>query len=387
MATIEIVNASQETPEAPVKIQVSSGNIYYQGPKGDTPVKGVDYFTPADIAEVLAQVPEVDLTPYATKTEVAAVATNAATNYATKTDVATNYATKSEVATAISNATSGLLSRQVVQTLPVSGIDNNTIYMVPKTGEPGDAYYEYLYVNDNWEYLGSTEVDLTDYATINYVDQRIASPKTKYTIVSHTAYAGSNTQVFDEFPQALKDILWAWASNLASYQWEISADFASYSQGAEQFEVYLDRGLGTIDKIDHIIAQTRSNTKYLYFCQRGINSLGFDSYEGNQVNYGLKTLLQLTMPNNSASWAAQGMSGTYYYVLTGIRAQDVITSSRQKIGGVYYNTVEDIIRRKQNQLTAGANISIVNDTISAVATTSEYLTNSDVLAIWNGNNE
>ena len=372
MATIEIVNASQETPEAPVKIQVSSGNIYYQGPKGDTPVKGVDYFTPADIAEVLAQVPEVDLTPYATKTEVAAVATNAATNYATKT----------ELTTAIQNAVSGVIKRQVVQTLPISDIDNNTIYMVPKDGEPGDVYYEYLYVNNAWEYLGSTEVDLTDYATINYVDQRIASPKTKYTIVSHTAYAGSDTQVFDEFPQALKDILWAWASNLSSYQWEISADFASYSQGAEQFEVYLDRGLGAIDKIDHIIAQTRSNTKYIFLCQRGITSLGYDSYERNQVNYGLKTLLQLTMPNNNASWAAQGMSGTYYYVLTGISAKDVITTSRQQIGGVYYNTVDAIIRRKQNQLTAGTGITIANDVISAVASAPEPLTSSEVQTIW-----
>lgn len=372
MATIEIVNASQETPEAPVKIQVSSGNIYYQGPKGDTPVKGVDYFTPADIAEVLAQVPEVDLTPYATKTEVAAVATNAATNYATKT----------ELTTAIQNAVSGVIKRQVVQTLPISDIDNNTIYMVPKDGEPGDVYYEYLYVNNAWEYLGSTEVDLTDYATINYVDQKIAPPKTKYTIVSHTAYAGSDTQVFDEFPQALKDILWAWASNLTSYQWEISADFASYSQGSEQFEVYLDMGTGTIYKIDHIIAQTRSNTKYIFLCQRGIHSLGFDSYERNQVNYGLKTLLQLTMPNNNASWDANGMSGTHYYVLTGIRARDVITSYRQQINGVYYNTVEDIIRRKQNQLTAGTGITIANDVISAVASAPEPLTSSEVQIIW-----
>ena len=54
---------------------------------------------------------------------------------------------------------------EVVQTLPVSDIDTHTIYLVPKTGSTGDVYDEYLYINNAWELIGSTSVDLTNYPT------------------------------------------------------------------------------------------------------------------------------------------------------------------------------------------------------------------------------
>jgi len=59
--------------------------------------------------------------------------------------------------------------------LPTEDIDEDTIYMVPKTGSTGDVYNEYLYVNNTWELIGSTEVDLTNYATKSYVDGAVFS--------------------------------------------------------------------------------------------------------------------------------------------------------------------------------------------------------------------
>ena len=192
MATIKVRNVSQANPEAPVEIKLGIVNepdkpIQYvgipgpqgpqgergpkgdtgargatgpqgpqgepgpqgeTGPKGDTPIKGIDYFTSQDIADIAVQVPvpEVDLT---------------------------NYASKSFVETAIRGAETGLLKRSVVQALPVSEIDDNTIYMVPKVGSTGDIYDEYLYINNTWEHIGSTDVDLTGYATEEYVDNKI----------------------------------------------------------------------------------------------------------------------------------------------------------------------------------------------------------------------
>ena len=53
---------------------------------------------------------------------------------------------------------------QVVQTLPTQDISTTTIYFVPKTtAETNNAYDEYIYVSNAWEFIGSTEVDLTDY--------------------------------------------------------------------------------------------------------------------------------------------------------------------------------------------------------------------------------
>ena len=55
-------------------------------------------------------------------------------------------------------------SVQIVQELPVSG-DTHTIYFVPETGgETGDAYDEYMYVDNTWEKIGSTRIDLSEYA-------------------------------------------------------------------------------------------------------------------------------------------------------------------------------------------------------------------------------
>ena len=55
-------------------------------------------------------------------------------------------------------------SVQIVQELPVSG-DTHTIYFVPETGgETGDAYDEYMYIDNTWEKVGSTRIDLSEYA-------------------------------------------------------------------------------------------------------------------------------------------------------------------------------------------------------------------------------
>ena len=58
---------------------------------------------------------------------------------------------------------------EVVQELPATG-DAHTIYFVPKTGSTGDVYNEYLYVDNAWELIGSTEVDLSNYYNKTEVD-------------------------------------------------------------------------------------------------------------------------------------------------------------------------------------------------------------------------
>lgn len=58
------------------------------------------------------------------------------------------------------------LKKEVVQTLPTQDIDENTIYLVPKqTAGTQNVYDEYMYINNAWETIGNTEVDLTNYQT------------------------------------------------------------------------------------------------------------------------------------------------------------------------------------------------------------------------------
>ena len=81
--------------------------------------------------------------------------------------------TVQEMNTAIGNAIGNINSfdMAVVQELPSQDISTHTIYLVPKTGETNDVYDEYVYINGNWEMVGNTQIDLsnyvqkTDYAT------------------------------------------------------------------------------------------------------------------------------------------------------------------------------------------------------------------------------
>lgn len=83
---------------------------------------------------------------------------NNLTNYYLKSETYT----KTEVDNAISAITT--LDIQVVQTLPTQDISTTTIYLVPKsTSATNNSYDEYIYTNNAWEKIGSTDVDLSDY--------------------------------------------------------------------------------------------------------------------------------------------------------------------------------------------------------------------------------
>ena len=75
------------------------------------------------------------------------------------------FATKSEVTSQISTAIGNLteFDTQVVQTLPATGV-KGTIYFTPNNHGTNDIYDEFIYVNNAWEKIGNTQVDLTGYA-------------------------------------------------------------------------------------------------------------------------------------------------------------------------------------------------------------------------------
>lgn len=81
---------------------------------------------------------------------------------------------------------------EVVTELPETG-EANVIYLVPKQDEDeNNVFDEYIWINDDWELIGTTDVDLSNYlakdnitsytptgtynpATKKYVDDSIAA--------------------------------------------------------------------------------------------------------------------------------------------------------------------------------------------------------------------
>lgn len=63
---------------------------------------------------------------------------------------------------------------EYVEQLPVSDIKPNCLYFVPRsTPLAPDCCYEYMWINGQWEFIGSTEIDLTNYWTKDEVKQYI----------------------------------------------------------------------------------------------------------------------------------------------------------------------------------------------------------------------
>ena len=94
------------------------------------------------------------------------------------TDAYTQTQTDTKIAEAI--AAADHLKREIVEALPdVGDADENTIYMVPQGGsveDPGTStshYNEYMLINGAFELVGSSQVDLSGYATETFVTNAI----------------------------------------------------------------------------------------------------------------------------------------------------------------------------------------------------------------------
>lgn len=237
------------------------------------------------------------------------------------TNQLSSYATKSYVETAIRGAESGLLKRSVVQVLPVSDIDEDTIYMVAKTGSTGDVYDEYLYVNSNWEHIGSTDVDLTDYRKAVYLEtsenldaESIAILNEIYNhIVSLNLSNNRNSNV------------------LPSYDIFVNGEHIEYFKKYNTTITLLTGFYGADNFQKHQYVWTKDETR--------LWANGVSSISGNNLSVASENSVAGAYPNNS-------IGTNFKYIKDNYATQSYVDTAMP-----------------------------------------EYLTNTDILAIWNGNNE
>ena len=398
MASIEVLNATQANVEAPVEIQLSLGNPIYRGPEGkpgkdgtighdgksayevavdngftgtetewlaslqgssaNTPVKGVDYFTEQDIQDFIAQIPEPNLSAYATK---------------------------AELETAIRGAETGLLKRSVVQSLPISNIDDNTIYMVPKIGSTGDVYDEYLYVNNVWEHIGSTDVDLSGYATEEWINSfvngqtpkrpvRIIDIEPPYQYNHYTSYY--NGQQFDEY-RFDKEILPA--NGTEDYEWLSNYLVYGYNEYPTIFRLRPISGIDNQRFTKAYIFTRYSNVNKTvwgpHLAQQcwyvPVDNLGDSENEDWQHYPPYPCQIEYAWSRKGVILNTPGGTWSIYYTVEGAYLYST------------YKTIHQSLANKQTKLTAGTGITLSGATISV---NTQYLTNSDILAIWNGEN-
>ena len=138
-------------------------------------------------------------------------------------------------------------SIEVVQTLPVSDISTTTIYLVPtQDPEQGNYYEEYIYVNNAWELVGTTAVDLSGYYTSAQTDTLLAAKANSAdlaTVATSGAYSDLSgkptidTQLNTTSTNAVENR--AIASEINSIKSDItvdgsaSGDIASFADGSD----------------------------------------------------------------------------------------------------------------------------------------------------------
>lgn len=127
-------------------------------------IKGASVYDDSTNDKTVVQIP-TKLSDFTNDAGFITSTVNNLTNYYKKSETYT----QAEVDALISAIVT--LNILVVQTLPTQDISTTTIYLVPKaTALTDDVYDEYLYINNAWECIGSTTVDLSNYYTKSQTD-------------------------------------------------------------------------------------------------------------------------------------------------------------------------------------------------------------------------
>lgn len=107
-------------------------------------------------------------------------------------------------------------SIQPVDELPTENISNSTVYLL-KTSETetGNLYTEYIYVNNNWEELGTQRLDLTGYATKEYVNTELS--KKEEVIIGTEEPTGDTWKLFIDLDEPEEEYITKDVTNLTNY--------------------------------------------------------------------------------------------------------------------------------------------------------------------------
>lgn len=119
-------------------------------------------------------------------------------NYYTKSETYT----KSEVLALVADIPK--FSVQIVSTLPTENISNTTIYLLAVTDSDLNNYYEeFLYINNSWELIGTTKIDLSNYYTKAETSALIEQTLNGLATVART---GNYHDLANKVPTASKEV-------------------------------------------------------------------------------------------------------------------------------------------------------------------------------------
>lgn len=144
----------------------------------------------------ITAVHDATLTIQKNGTDVATFSANADTNQTANITVptavtdlsdASSYYTKAQadaaIAAAVGAVTQTTVNYSIVSSLPTVNIDPSTVYMIKDSGN--NYYDQWMYINNSWAHLGTTEVDMSEYAKLTDIPTVPTVGNGTITILNH----------------------------------------------------------------------------------------------------------------------------------------------------------------------------------------------------------
>lgn len=182
---------------------------------------------------------------------------------------AKDYATEAFVIDQINNAEH--FHREIVDALPLTGKDN-VLYLVPKAGSNKDIYDEYIWTGVDYELMGTTGVDLSDYYKKGEVDTLLDNKVTKvngkqlstndYTTAEKTKLASLENYDDSELRSKI--------DNLHNYDdTEVKQEINQLKTAEEDIYKILDNAGESIDKKVEGIRLVKSGDSWTFYDIKG----------------------------------------------------------------------------------------------------------------------
>ena len=183
-----------------------------------------------------------------------------------------DYYTKTEVEGKISEGITALGTifriKGIVATtseLPAEGNETGDVWFVGTVQESStDSFAEYIWTaNNTWEFLGrvQTEVDLSEYAKITYVDAAVKAATDRLDVIEPKAHTHENKDVLD--------------ATTASYTTEEKTKLGGIEEGANKTIVDSELSADSTNPVENKAVKAALDTKVTVEAGKGLSSNDF----------------------------------------------------------------------------------------------------------------
>lgn len=151
--------------------------------------------------------------------------------------------------TAINGLLEGIstLDIEVVTDLPSSDISTSTIYLKLNTSAgTNNIYDEYIYVNSQWEIIGSTAIDLSNYYNKSEVDSKLTDKAATSDLTAHTSNTDIHVTASDKSTWSGKQDALVSGTNIKTINNESLLGSGNIALTTEEKEV----SIGTTEPVD-----------------------------------------------------------------------------------------------------------------------------------------